>query len=48
MAEEMLPCLPLSPKSFCKRSANQAPPDVMPTKRVSDVHIDRTPRKSSP
>jgi hypothetical protein len=47
MADEMLPCLPLKPKSFWSRSANQAPPDVMPTKRVSDVHMDRTPRKSS-
>jgi hypothetical protein len=47
MADEMLPCLPLKPKSFCKRSASQAPPEVMPTKRVSGVHMARTPRKSS-
>jgi hypothetical protein len=46
-AELMVPCNPGKPRSFCKRSASQAPPEVMPTKRVSGVHMARTPRKSS-
>ena len=47
MAEEITPASPARPRSWCRRSASQAPPDVMPTSRVSGTRSCCTPRSNS-